>query len=239
VIEGVIAPLARVAEIYALRRTAANLLDAYVGHDAGERILAGQIRRGDTETIHAVIWLSDMRGFTALADSISPERLIEVLNRYFDCQVPAIIAHGGEVLKFMGDGLLAIFPTRGDVGSACGAALTAALDVEKRIAGSGRQGESDIGVVLRFGVALHLGEVLYGNVGGGNRLDFTCIGPGVNLAARIEALTSKTGHPILASSDFARHCEAQLVPVGEFLLRGFSAAETIFAVSEVTRSTDG
>ena len=109
-LEAVVAPFTRVAEIRALQRTAANLLDAYVGHHAGERILAGQIRRGHTEAIHSVIWLSDMRGFTALADRLPPQDLVDLLNRYFDCQVPAILAHGGEVLKFTGDGLLAIFP---------------------------------------------------------------------------------------------------------------------------------
>ncbi len=223
-IERVVAPLARLTEVYALRRTASNLLDAYVGHDAGERILAGQIRRGDTEAIHAVIWLSDMREFTALADSMPATRLIELLNHYFDCQVPAILAHGGEVLKFMGDGLLAIFPIGEDVATACRAAMTAALDVRERIAGS------STGAPLRFGLALHVGEVLYGNVGGGNRLDFTCIGPAVNLAARIEALTGETGHSILTSSEFARHCGRRLLSVGEFALRGFSAAQSIFAL---------
>ena len=108
-IEAIITPLARVAEIRALRRMASVLLDTYVGHDAGERILAGQIRRGDIEEIHAAIWLSDMRGFTALADRQPPRVLIDLLNRYFDCQVPVILDHGAEVLKFMGDGLLAIF----------------------------------------------------------------------------------------------------------------------------------
>src|SRR5205807_879113 len=108
-IEAVITPLARVAEIRALRRMGSTLLDTYVGHDAGERILAGRIRRGDIEEIHAAIWLSDMRGFTALADSLPPSVLIDLLNRYFDCQVPVILEHGAEVLKFMGDGLLAIF----------------------------------------------------------------------------------------------------------------------------------
>jgi hypothetical protein len=102
--------LARITEIYGLRRSASILLDTYVGHQAGERILAGRIRRGDYETISAVIWLSDMRGFTALADTLPPAVLIELLNSYFDCQVPEILDCGGEILKFMGDGMLAIFP---------------------------------------------------------------------------------------------------------------------------------
>ena len=109
-LESIIAPLTRVAEIRALRRTATNLLNTYVGRQAGERILAGKIRRGYVEEIRAAIWLSDMRGFTALRERLPPQELVDLLNRYFDCQVPAILDHGGEVLKFMGDGLLAIFP---------------------------------------------------------------------------------------------------------------------------------
>ena len=124
-IEAVIAPLARVAEIRAWYRVAGNLLATYVGKNAGERVLAGHIRRGDTEAIHAAIWLSDMRGFTTLADSLPPQNLVDLLNVYFDCQVPAIHEHGGEVLKYMGDGLLAIFPigADGDFPSICAAAL--------------------------------------------------------------------------------------------------------------------
>ena len=118
-IEAIIKPLARVAEIRALRRMGSTLLDTYVGHDAGERILAGRIWRGDIEEIHAAIWLSDMRGFTALADSLPPPVLIDLLNRYFDCQVPVILEHGAEVLKFMGDGLLAIFTIAGNETEVC------------------------------------------------------------------------------------------------------------------------
>jgi adenylate cyclase len=136
-IEAVVAPLARIAEIYALRRTAGMLLDTYVGGHAGARILAGQIRRGDIDTIQAAIWLSDMRDFTARADGLAPRLLIDLLNRYFDAQVPAILERGGEVLKFMGDGLLAIFPigaADGDRALACAAALAAARDAHARIA---------------------------------------------------------------------------------------------------------
>ena len=117
-IESILPPLARVAEVRALRRVAANLLDAYVGRDAGEKILAGRIKRGDSETIRAAIWLSDMRGFTKLADSAPPEKVIERLNALFDCLAPPIEAHGGSVLKFMGDGLLAIFAARSGDGDA-------------------------------------------------------------------------------------------------------------------------
>ncbi len=231
-IDNVLAPLARLAEIYALRRTASNLLDAYVGRQAGERILAGRIRRGDSEAIRAAIWMSDMRGFTALSDALPPPILLALLNRWFDCQVPAIVEHGGEVLKFIGDGLLAIFPVAGDAAAACGAALAAARAARARIAGDDELAVLAGGARPRFGLALHLGEVLFGNIGGGNRLDFTCIGPAVNLAARLEELTGMTGHPILASGAFAGHCRQPLIPVGAFSLRGIGAAQAVFALAE-------
>jgi adenylate cyclase len=227
-IEAIITPLARVAEIRALRRTASTLLDTYVGHDAGERILAGRIRVGDIEEIHAAIWLSDMRGFTALADGLPPRVLIDLLNRYFDCQVPVIIDHGAEVLKFMGDGLLAIFTIAGDETEVCRRALAAARQAQANIAAL-----SDSAMPgLRFGLALHIGDVLYGNIGSGNRLDFTCIGPAVNCAARIEKLTSQLGRAILASDEFARHCPGEFAGLGEFTLAGFSAPQLVFGLED-------
>jgi len=226
-IERILAPLARVAEIHALRRTAVNLLDAYVGHRSGERILAGAIRRGDTETIHAAIWLSDMRGFTPLADRLPSGQLLALLNRYFDCQITAIARHGGEVLKFIGDGLLAIFPVAGDDAKICGAALAAAEEASAAVAAIAA---TPAGEGVRFGLALHLGEVEYGNIGGERRLDFTCIGPAVNLAARLEKLTGKLGHTIVASSAFARFSPTPLRPLGEFNLAGFTRAETVYTL---------
>ena len=150
-IEAIITPLARVAEIRALRRMGSMLLDTYVGHDAGERILAGHIRRGDIEEIHAAIWLSDMRGFTALADSLPPPVLIDLLNRYFDCQVPVILEHGAEVLKFMGDGLLAIFTIAGNETEVCERALAAARRAQANVAALSRFGHA--GAAVRLGVA--------------------------------------------------------------------------------------
>jgi adenylate cyclase len=233
-IESIVPHLARVAEIRALRRTSANILDTYVGRQAGARILAGQIRRGHSEAIDAAIWLSDMRGFTALADRLPAAELLAVLNRYFDCQVPVILDHGGEVLKFMGDGLLAIFPVAdGGEGEAaiCRTALAAAREARALVAALGASGELAAVPSLRFGLALHVGNVLYGNIGGGNRLDFTCIGPAVNLAARLEKLASKLGREIIASAAFTRHCGADLVPIGEFALPGFSQPQMAFGLA--------
>jgi len=229
-IEAVITPLARVAEIRAWRRTASTLLDTYVGHDAGERILAGRIRRGDIEEIHAAIWLSDMRGFTALSDRQPPRVLIDLLNRYFDCQVPVILEHGAEVLKFMGDGLLAIFTIAGDEPEVCKRALAAARLTQANVAALASEAMPG----LRFGLALHIGDVLYGNIGSGNRLDFTCIGPAVNFAQRIEKLAGELGRGVLASSEFAEHCRGEFTALGEFTLPGFSAAQKIFGLADET-----
>jgi adenylate cyclase len=233
-LETILPPLARVAEVRALRRTAVNLLDAYVGHDAGERILAGRIQRGDAETIRAAIWLSDMRGFTRLADTIPPQALIERLNLFFDCLVPAIEGEGGEVLKFMGDGLLAIFRFADEAGvdAACARALRAAREARAKIEALPATSDGGAEARLRFGLALHLGEALYGNIGGGGRLDFTCIGPAINMAARLEKIASKLARVIVASSAFARRLPDDFAPLGEFELAGFRSAETVFGLRE-------
>jgi adenylate cyclase len=233
-IEAIVAPLARVAEIRALRRTAGNLLDTYVGNQAGERILAGQIRRGDTESIRAAIWLSDMRGFTRMTEILQPSETIALLNRYFDCQVQPILDRGGEVLKFMGDGLLAIFPFDGDERTAAGVceqALSAADEARGRVATMGRSVDVAGDERVRFGLALHVGEVLYGNIGGGARLDFTCIGPAVNLAARLEKLAGKLGRAILVSEEFAQHCSNGLEPLGTFVLPGMAKERAVFGLA--------
>jgi len=224
-IRSVVAPLARVAEVRALTRTSSALLDTYVGHKTGDRVRAGSIRRGDTDSIKAAIWLSDMRGFTALTERAAPEIVMAVLNRYFDCQVPAITAHGGEVLKYIGDGLLAIFPVTAEIDApkACAEALAAAHEARAEVA----RVEG-----LHFGLALHLGDVLYGNIGSGDRLDFTCIGPAVNLAARLEKIAAREGRAVVASAEFAQHCGAALTSLGEFDLAGFHEKQPAFALPD-------
>jgi adenylate cyclase len=228
-----VAPLTRVAEARSLQRQASVLLNTYVGRHAGSRVLAGQIRRGDTTSINAAIWLSDMRGFTRLADSVAPEILVEQLNRYFDCQVPAIQKRGGEILKYIGDGLLAIFPIASDGAdeqAVCKVALDAAREARSAVAtASAAAGDA---FNIRFGLALHVGQVLYGNIGSENRLDFTCIGPAVNLAARVEKLTGELTRTILASDEFARRLASEFTPVGEFALRGFETARVVFGLKD-------
>ena len=228
-LEAIRRPFARLAEVYALRRIATTLLSTYVSRGAGERILQGRIRRGDIERIHAVILHSDLRDFTAQSDQLPGEAVIGLLNSYFDCLVPALDAHGGEVLKFVGDGLLGIFPVAHDRASACRSALTAAAEVRAALAqanaGRAASGEPQ----LRYGLALHLGEVLYGNIGSAGRLDFTAIGPAVNLTARLETLARDLGRDLVASVAFARHCPEALLSLGTFQLRGFQAPQEVFA----------
>jgi adenylate cyclase len=230
----IIPPFARLAEIYALRRTAATLLDTYVGSRAGERIWAGQIRRGHAESMQAAIWLSDLRGFTALSDRLRADIVVDILNQYFDCQVPAIRKHGGEILKFMGDGLLAVFPMAkggGNLGEVCSRVLQAAR--EARAAVDAMQYPSGEGIErFRFGVALHIGEILFGNIGGMSRLDFTCIGPAVNLAARLEKIASKLNRTVVASSAFAGVSASGWTDLGEFPIAGFSKAQRVFGLQD-------
>jgi adenylate cyclase len=232
----VVPPLARYIEIISLRRTAALLLDTYVGNRAGARILGGQIRRGHADTMDAAIWLSDLRGFTALSDRVPAETVVDILNGYFDCQVSAIRTHGGEVLKFMGDGLLAVFPIDeyvGDIQQVCSSALDAARESRASVEAM----HYPIGKAVerfRFGVALHVGRLLYGNIGGGNRLDFTCIGPAVNLAARLEKIAGRLHRTIVASEEFAGTCAGGWTDLGEFPIAGFAKAERVFGLQDET-----
>jgi adenylate cyclase len=230
----IMAPFARLGEIFAWRRTAATLLDTYVGNRAGERILAGEIRRGHAETMQAAIWLSDLRGFTALSDRLAPEIVVDILNQYFDCQVPVIRKHGGEILKFMGDGLLAVFPIARDGGNlaeVCGRVLEAAREARGNVDAmhypSGEAVER-----FRFGVALHIGGILFGNIGGSSRLDFTCIGPAVNLAARLEKLAGSLKRIVVASAAFAGASGGGWAELGEFPIAGFSKPQRVFGLRD-------
>jgi len=189
--------------------------------------------------VSAIIWLSDMRGFTSASDHLPTQSLIDLLNRYFDCQVPVILSRGGEVLKFMGDGLLAIFPIDEKsikVSDVCKEVLAAAREARANVAKIEMPVGARVIGTVSFGLALHIGAVEYGNIGGGNRLDFTCIGPAVNLAARIEKLSGALGRTVLASADFAQHCRSDLVPVGDFTLAGFSSAQSVFGLADETTS---
>jgi adenylate cyclase len=194
--------------------------------------MAGLIRRGHNETMNAAIWLSDLRGFTSLSDRLPAETVVDILNQYFDCQVAAIREHGGEVLKYMGDGLLAVFPVDEYVGNeqqVCNHALEAAREARSSVEALQYPIDGSI-ERFRFGVALHVGQILYGNIGGGTRLDFTCIGPAVNLAARLEKLTGKLRRTIVASEGFAGICSGGWRDLGEFPIAGFSRAQRVYGL---------
>lgn len=218
----VLRPLSRLGEILALRRTASTLLTTYVGRDSGDKILAGRIHKGDFETVRAVIWFSDLRAFTEMSARLTTREVIDNLNRVFECQVPAIEKNGGEVLKFMGDGLLAIFPLKAgdDPAQIADRALVAADEALSAIAKI---------APLRIGVALHVGELAYGNIGGSNRLDFTAIGPSVNLAARLEGVASKLGRTLVLSEEISRLTTHATEDLGVFELKGVPAPVHVYA----------
>jgi len=216
-------------EVQALRRTARTLLDTYVGRQSGGRVLEGQIRRGDGETIRAVIWLCDLRGFTGLSETQPRDVLIDLLNGYFGPMCDAVAEQGGEVLKFIGDAMLAIFPTGAEAAQTCAAALLAARRAQAALIVENRRRESQGLPRIDYGLALHVGDVMYGNIGSDSRLDFTVIGPAVNLTARIESMCAQLGRPLLLSSDFVKAAGISALPLGAFPLKGVGAEQEIFA----------
>ena len=226
--------LAAIVDARAIRRISANLLDTYLGPQAGRRILAGQIFRAQGERMRAVIMMTDMRNFTGLSDRLAGDRVIELLDAYFDALVSPIEDKKGEVLKFMGDGLLAIFPAEDDEDFAPSSlrALDAATEGLERLDAVNRQRRERDLPELRTGIGLHLGEVIYGNVGAADRLDFTVIGPAVNLASRIEGLIKRLLRPLLTSSAFAEVCPHPLVSLGFRPVRGLYEPEEIFGLPD-------
>lgn len=230
ILEGLQHPLAIVVELGYLRFQAVTLMETYVGPIAGRRVLDGAIRRGSGETLQAVIWFCDLKGFTALSERLSNQQLIDTLNAYFDATTTAIEAHGGEVLKFIGDAVLAIFQP-GENGDAATArsAIAAASEAVQALRATNDLRRSAGEPNIDCGIALHVGKVTYGNVGGRNRLDFTVIGPAVNLASRIESLTRELNRPVLVSEEFAALAPEEFVELGRFELKGVSGSPAVFA----------
>jgi adenylate cyclase len=215
-------------EIQALRRTARTLLDTYVGRQSGGRVLEGQITRGSGETIRAVIWLCDLRGFTNLSETLPRDALIDLLNVYFGPMCDAVASQGGEVLKFIGDAMLAIFPIEADAAAICGKALIAAERAKVALSAENRR-RTEAGLPrIEYGLALHVGDVMYGNIGSDTRLDFTVIGPAVNLTARIESMCRQLSRQILLSSDFVELGRVAANSLGTFSLKGVAADQEIF-----------
>jgi adenylate cyclase len=213
---------------------AVNVLDTYVGPEAGRRILAGKIRRGQLDVIAAVILYADLRGFTAATDQNPRDEMVETLNCYYDRLVPTIEEFGGQVLKFMGDGLLATFPLDGrPAAEVCERALSAAATTLERTRILCDERAATNAMVLDLDIALHLGDVFYGNVGSADRLDFTVIGPAVNEASRIETLCGQHQRNLLMSETFAKAATDsadRLVSIGRFALRGVGGAQSIYTL---------
>jgi adenylate cyclase len=207
---------------------ARTLLDTYVGRRTGERVLSGRIRSGDVERLEAAIWFSDLRNFTGISSTISPDELVAWLNSYFAAICRPITRHGGEILKFIGDAVLAVFPVGDEAAEACQRALTAAREAHERLAELNSVRAASSLPALRHGVALHLGEVQYGNIGAETRLDFTVIGSAVNLASRLEGLCGKLDVPTVTSAHFAAHAGSGLVSLGHFDLKGIAATQEAF-----------
>ncbi len=217
-------------------RIAGNVLDTYLGAAAGGRVLRGSIKRGAGEPIRAILWASDLRGFTDLADRLDGPDMIALLNGYFECLAGAVLAHDGEVLKFIGDGLLGVFPYSAfaDERAAAAAALAAAEGALQAIDRLNADPQVLAHVAgwrpLRTGIALHDGEVFFGNVGAPERLDFTVIGRAVNAASRVEALSKSLGRAILVTEPVARLLDRPLEPLGQHELRGLAAPISIYGV---------
>lgn len=225
IVERILPALRNVCELRILRQAELSLLDTYIGPLTAQRILAGRIRQGEIESMEAAFLLCDLRGFTELSNRLPDETVLGLLNAYFDRVVPAITREGGEVLKFMGDAVLAFFPGY-DSRRASASALTAATDILSEIE------RFDFGGIrIRAGIALHYGTVSYGNIGSGRRLDFTLIGADVNFVSRLQAVCSDLGRSLLMSAAFCSQVDADVVSVGRQQLKGFSEPAELFAVS--------
>jgi class 3 adenylate cyclase/uncharacterized protein (DUF427 family) len=240
--------LSRLYEVFTLRDDTSALLETYLGERTGTRVLNGLTQRGDGESIHAVIWFCDLRGSSALADSLPRAEFLEDLNRFFDAMAGAVLDHGGEVLRFIGDAVLAIFPTAeegvdklqpgpasrtaGTIARTCYTALDAVREAEHRMADFNKTREEEGKQALGYGIGLHLGELTYGNIGTPERLEFTVIGAAANEAARIEDLCKELDTPVLISDTFADAFPEQLVSKGSHRLRGVDQPMDVYTLQE-------
>ncbi|HTR87230.1 MAG TPA: adenylate/guanylate cyclase domain-containing protein [Reyranella sp.] len=217
----------------ALARISATLVEVYLGRDAGRRVLEGRIRRGIADRIEAVLWFSDLRSFTAITDTARPVEIIPLLNDYADAVITSIQQSGGDVLKLIGDGTLAIFRAD-DRSAACINALRAEAEMRRRVAELNERRKAEERPTTSVYVGLHVGAVFYGNIGSVDRLDFTVVGPAVNETSRIASMCRSVDRPVLISSAFANALPAQdrgrLVSVGRFALRGVGRAQDLFTL---------
>lgn len=232
--------LGRLFEVHAQKRTSVALLETYLGRRTGRRVLEGQIKHGDGELIHAIIWFCDFRDSTALSESMDHETYLLHLNRFFKCMAGAIIENGGEVLRFIGDAVLAIFPIAGETTKSWESA-TGALEASRRAIKATEMISERIKAVnlehhelppLKYGIGLHQGDVTYGNIGIPERLEFTVIGSAANEAARIESMTKELMEPVLISSSFADTFPGKLKSVGQHVLKGVEGEHELFAIPD-------
>ena len=227
--------MAPVFEVINLRRTTLGLLNTFVGQRISERILQGQVKRGDGERIEAAFWYSDLRGFTSLSETLPTGELLHLLNEYFEYCAAAAASRGGEILQFIGDAILIVFEidTPEKEAEVCGAALDAAVDAFASIAVVNHRRRRSGQSLIEFGLGLHLGNVTHANVGSPDRLSFNVVGPAVNMTARIQELTKETGVPLLMSAEFARLLTHRpLRKVGRYDLRGIGKAQEVFTLVE-------
>jgi adenylate cyclase len=223
------------AKAVTLRTIGHGLLAAYLGEDPASRVFAGTVQRGEVQSVDAIVFFTDLRGFTALADVTPGKELITLLDECFECMVAPVVQRGGEVLKFMGDGLLAAFAARPATrAEACHAALDAATEALALIDALNERRRSEGRQATALDISLHLGTVQYGNVGTAARLDFTVIGPAVNEASRIEKLCEPLGHSLLISRQFAEaatSCRSRLISLGRHRLRGVREETELFGLA--------
>jgi len=225
--------LAPLLETIHARRMTLGLLDAFVGPRISGRILQGQVKRGDGDRIEAAFWYSDLRGFTALSESLAAEQLLQLLNDYFENCADAAAARGGEILQFIGDAILIVFEIKRpeDETTVCDAALDAAIDAFASIAVVNHRRRRAGLPAIEFGLGLHVGTVTHANVGAPNRLAFNVVGPAVNKTARLQSMSKQAGEPLLLSKEFASHIRRPLRSIGHFDLRGLSGPQEMFTLA--------
>ncbi len=234
--------LSRLYEVHAKERSAATLMRTFMGAHTGERVLNGKIKRGDGEDIHAVIWFSDLRNSTPLAESMSRADFLDYLNKFFDGMAGAVVDNDGEILRFIGDAVLAIFPIENSdmtswgacqrVEMACERAVSAAKSAIAAIAETNLAQQAAGAPEVKFGIGIHIGDLTYGNIGIPERLEFTVVGAAANEAARIEAMTKELNVPVLISSAFANSYKGDLVSVGRHHLRGVEHERELFTIAD-------
>ena len=230
---GLMPLLALAVKCVSLARIAGTLVETYLGRDAGRRVLAGRIRRGIAEPIGAVLWYSDLRGFTRITDQAPPQQVIPLLNDYAEAVISAVHDSGGDVLKLIGDGTLAIF-TSGSTDEACRCAIEAETTLRGRVDELNRRRAGESLPTTDVYLGLHVGEVFYGNIGSKDRLDFTVVGPAVNEVSRIAAMCRSAERNVLLSAAFAEAVaeaeRSRLVSVGRYALRGVERPQELFTL---------